>query len=254
MSSSSRPQPKPGAQEPWIPACRTEATSHAAQTTATPKSSDHIMWNPSLNNSIDHDASYLIRPEDFDIEISPYTSFSHDGRYVQVRGGRLRHLLNAAKTNEALVTIHKKARARNSSGSNSSSGNGKQQRQSKNLCLLSCHTKSEVAAAIASNLRLPPCMSNNLRLLIESSRGQRRNVRFVFNCYVSKLLTCKKCDKHCLVEAMHAFYDYDKKCVREVNEMFEHEYMPPNCNKMKEKYKMCSRATSCKGVNPIHNF
>ncbi|AXU41569.1 LEF-2 [Alphabaculovirus altermyunipunctae] len=234
-------------QEPWIPVCQTVATSVVAR--ETPKSSDPITWNPSLNSSLDRNQQYLIRPEDFDIEISPYTVFHHEGRYVMISGVRLQNLLNTNKKTDGLVTIHSAKARRRSSNSNFTP-----QHKSKSLCLVNCHNKSDFTAALHCNIRMPPCMANNLKLLSIASRGQRRNCRFVFNCYLRKTLSCGKCEGSCLLQAMYVFYEHDKKCVREVDEVFNSEYMPPNCIKMKEKYDMCSRSASCKGINPVHNF
>ncbi|ABY65840.1 late expression factor 2 [Orgyia leucostigma nucleopolyhedrovirus] len=201
-----------------------------------------LVWNSSVNgNVIDKTKDYIVPVEDIDFEIGPYTRFEMNGTCVRVSGLRLFHLKQIAAKSVNVVSVNMRAR----------------KKSCRNVCFASIiNNKTNVVKLIRAKLNLPPCMDRLLKMLETSPRGDRFKKRFVFNCYVANLLTCTKCCKTCIIEAMYTLYDHDDKCTREVVALFtrdeEDVYKPPNCVNMKRD-KMCFRSLTCKGANPLCN-
>ncbi|ABI35786.1 late expression factor 2 [Ectropis obliqua nucleopolyhedrovirus] len=209
---------------------------------------DAIVWNPSVTQSqIDKSKMYKISIEDFDIKLSSHTQFEENGLCILVSGLRLYYLIE----NKNLASTQ-------FNGINTDCVKAKFKKKScKNVCFQKLsQDKDAVVRLLLLKIKMPPCMAAILKLITMSVRGNRFTKRFVFNCYIANLITCTKCDKNCLQDAMNTLYENDDKCVREFDTIIrknEHLYKPPNCVKL-AKDKMCYKSVACKGSNPLCNF
>ncbi|AGE89965.1 LEF-2 [Spodoptera littoralis nucleopolyhedrovirus] len=245
---SSPPPPKPEeiCLKFLMPTTSTTTIGETAKTqseaTSEPVDENFVIWNPSIEN-LDRNVQYLVRVDDFDFDVSPYTVFAKNGMYVIMSGNRLKSLFNLNKRVNPFVTKFKE------------NTNSSKRKSLKNVCFkMYLSSKKAVIDAIANNVELPECMSRNLRLLKVQCRGNRHSIRFVFNSYVRTVFGCTKCDKRCIRNMLAVIYDHDDKCVREIDYIFDGDFVTPNCAKMKDKYSLCHRTNKCKGTNPIHNF
>nr|AJP07540.1 late expression factor 2 [Helicoverpa armigera nucleopolyhedrovirus] len=228
----------------------TSPTSFATTTTTAPSNDTivprQLLWNPSICKSkIDKKAVYLVRFEDFELNLSPYTQFEQNGLLVRVYGTQLYHLLDNKTNNATTVYDRKQAIAKNG-----------MHKSLRNVCFVNTQYKRQhIINTLRKALKLPACIELILKDILVRPRNGRFRKRFVFNCYISNLLTCTKCNKQCIERAMIALYQNDEKCVREFQSIFNIKtYKPPNCDKMAQKDKLCHRSLSCKGSNPICNF
>ncbi|QHB21784.1 lef2 [Artaxa digramma nucleopolyhedrovirus] len=230
------------------------SSSSSATTTTNPSSIDRdksrssssssILWNPSLTSKlVEKTRDYLVSIEDFDLDLNPYTQFEQGGQFVRVSGLRLHYLLKNNQHSSASSSFATTAVAKRS----------EKKRNCRNVCFeTASENKENVIKLINNVLRLPPCMQNLLSLLSAKARGDRFKKRFVFNCYILNLITCTKCDRSCLVNALNVLYDNDDKCTREIMSLCNKDqlYKPPNCVNMKN---LCLRSSICKGNNPLCN-
>ncbi|ABI13787.1 late expression factor 2 [Anticarsia gemmatalis multiple nucleopolyhedrovirus] len=199
------------------------------------------VWNPAAGvGSLKNSEKYLIDPDDFVgvLALSPCTVFKQ-GLFVEMSGLRLRALLTATKPAEPKrAVLH---------------------RSKRNVCLKACADGSINLAKALSSLRMPLCMVKIMTELSNASapRGGMYRKRFEFTCYLGNVVSCTKCKSACLIDALLHFYKMDPKCVGEVMHLLikaEDVYKPSNCVKMKAVNKLCPKAGTCKGKNPICNF
>ncbi len=206
-----------------------------------------ITWTPLLSNieNIQKNRNYKIRINDFNVDITAYTVFDQGGLTLTITGTRLYYLMKNKRHHED--SLH------------SMCATNKQYKKSlKRICFDSITDKKEVVSMLKTRLpKMPRCMSQILDDLVARARGERFRKRFIFNCYIANTITCPKCDKNCLEQAMAVLYEQDSKCEREFSKLLLREqdvYKPPNCNNMKSKEKLCPINGFCKGKNPICNF
>lgn len=205
-----------------------------------------LLWTPSNANidTLDKDADYSVSLEDVPIEVTSLTPFLDNGLRVRVNGIRLYYLLknkdkHVDATSAPLSTkkhVHKSL---------------------KNICFKNTHCKNDVIQLFQSKLKLPDCMQRFLSDFLVRPRGKRFRKRFIFNAYIANVITCTKCNKLCLLDAMSLLYEHENKCVQEFDKLlFKNTtlYKPPNCVNMKSKDQLCFKLGTCRGSNPICNF
>lgn len=182
----------------------------------------------------------MIRIDDFDIDITPYTTFSDGALFVIVSGLRLYHLLQQKKLKPVGVNFE---------------GDSKYKKSMKNVCFEDVSSKTAFLKKLRSSITLPPCITNLINDILVRPRSDRFKKRFVFNSYMVNVVTCTKCNKRCVVRAISLLYDNDKKCIGELHGLLKKEkyYLPYNCKKM-ECENMCPSTSGCSGSNPINNF
>ncbi|AIE47743.1 lef2 primase associated protein [Peridroma alphabaculovirus] len=204
-----------------------------------------LSWTPSsCASDIDKDADYAVVPGELPIDLTPFTPFLDNGLRLRVSGVRLYYLLkNRDKFDAATATAEQQRRPFKKS--------------LKNVCLRQVQNKQGAAKALTAALRMPDCIARLLAAIEIQPRGNRYRKRFIFNAYVANVLTCTKCNKRCIVDAMALLYEHEEKCTLEFDRLLyrsETIYKPPNCANMKNKDKLCCKTTACKGTNPICNF
>ncbi|QUJ09308.1 lef2 protein [Gynaephora ruoergensis nucleopolyhedrovirus] len=205
--------------------------------------SSPLSWNPSIiSKLVNKTRNYLVSVEDFEFELNAYTQFEQGGQCVLVSGLRLFYLLrNKERETVAATTPASADRQRI------------RKKSCRNVCFQGTFKcKSHVTKLINDTLRLPPCMRSLLTALSARARGNRFKKRFIFNCYILNLITCTKCDRNCLMQALSVLYDGDEKCAKELESLCGKEtlYKPPNCANMKD---LCLKSHECKGSNPLCN-
>ncbi|AIZ48572.1 lef-2 [Agrotis segetum nucleopolyhedrovirus B] len=208
-----------------------------------------LSWTPLNTNieTINKDADYIVSLDDVPLQFTSLTQFVDNGLRVRINGLRLYYLLKNKSNNDDGSGGEK----RKSGGSLSS------YKSLKNVCFKSVRVKSEVAQMLRSKLKLPDCMQRFLADFEVMPRGKRFRKRFIFNTYIANVVTCTKCAKLCLLEAMSLLYGYEDKCVQEFERiLFKNNtlYKPPNCVNIKNKDRLCFKPGSCRGSNPICNF
>ncbi|AGR56866.1 lef2 [Hemileuca sp. nucleopolyhedrovirus] len=213
------------------------------------KEEDYLFWNSSISfKDIDKTKQYLVLVEDFDFEIDCYTPFYNNGQCIKIFGTILFHLIKN-KNKKTILSPAASLKIKPSTIDTT-------KRSHRNVCFKSVSSnKKNIIHLIKSTLRMPPCMLNLLNLIEIAPRGGRFKKRFVFNCYIVNLITCTKCNKHCIVDAMNTLYDYDEKCMREFFHLINKNnspYKPPNCANM-SKSNLCFKSSQCKGSNPLCN-
>jgi hypothetical protein len=197
-----------------------------------------LRWNPSVTSAdIDKKADYLIRIDDFDIDITAYTRFSEGALNVIVSGLRLYHLLKQKK--QPVIQFE----------------DSKYKNSMKNVCFEDVTSKTAFFKKLRCSITLPPCITDLINDILVRPRGDRFKKRFVFNSYMVNVVTCTKCNKRCVFRAISLLYDNDKKCIDELRGLLKKEkfYLPYNCKKMACE-NMCPSTSGCFGSNPINNF
>ncbi|AUF81647.1 late expression factor 2 [Malacosoma neustria nucleopolyhedrovirus] len=204
------------------------------------------LWQPTLQLAdVDVDAVYTIPVEDYPLELTPFTQFTHGGMSVRISGKRLFYLMKQNR----FVDDGEMASA-------ATAVEASKWKSKKNLCLKHTSTKQEVVAELRKKLKLPECINRLINLIDDRPLGDRYSKRFILNCYLANVVTCTKCDKKCLMNAMRLLYCDEDKCVKEIFALLYKKskvYLPPNCIKMKEQ-KACFKRGGCKGANPICSF
>ncbi|ACI28719.1 agip17 [Agrotis ipsilon multiple nucleopolyhedrovirus] len=209
-----------------------------------------LSWTPSNTNNletINKDADYIVSLDDVPLQVTPFTQFVDNGLRVRINGMRLYYLLKNKDSSD------EKRRSSGSAKSSSSSS----YKNLKNVCFKSASVKSEVAQMLRAKLKLPDCMQRFLADFEVMPRGKRFRKRFIFNTYIANVVTCTKCAKLCLLDAMSLLYEHEDKCVQEFERiLFKNAtlYKPPNCVNMKNKDRLCFKSGTCRGSNPICNF
>lgn len=204
------------------------------------------LWTPSNTDihTIDKEADYSVSLEDVELVVTPMTPFLDNGRRVRINGHRLYYLL-------------KNANKPTPESKRSSAAKLPLRKSLKNVCFREASTKSDVAALFRTKLKMPDCMQRFLNDFEIRPRGKRFRKRFIFNTYIANVLTCTKCDKMCLVDAMALLYEQEEKCIQEFDRLLFQNltlYKPPNCINMKNKDNLCFKLGTCKGSNPICNY
>ncbi|QYC92733.1 Late expression factor 2 [Trabala vishnou gigantina nucleopolyhedrovirus] len=206
-----------------------------------------LVWRPLLEcKDVDKNKQYLVPFDEFNLDLSAYTIFHEDNKSVIVSGLRLYYLIK--NRNKTIVETNK--------GGGVVVDSKYKKKNCRNVCFLSVQdNKKNVVMLLKSSLKMPPCMDKLLKSIEQSPRGNRFKKRFVFNCYIINLITCTKCDRACLKEALSQLYNHDSKCVYELNSLVdrsERAYKPPNCINM-NKSGMCFKSHQCNGINPLCN-
>ncbi|AKC91651.1 lef2 [Lambdina fiscellaria nucleopolyhedrovirus] len=224
-----------------------------------------VIWKPSLNcNDVDKSRFYTVPVDNLDVELTPYTQFNNGALCVIVSGLRLFHLLRNKNRADIIASLSSSSLSSSSSSSsflskrlNKQSFLTKNKKSCKNICFQKTVNKADVIRLLESKLKMPPCIKTILKEINCCPRGGKFRKRFVLNCYIFNLITCTKCNRRCLTEAMIVLYCGEEKCVREIESMAQrgHEetlYKPPNCVNLK-KENLCFKSDQCKGANPLCN-
>jgi hypothetical protein len=200
-----------------------------------------LSWIPQNIDVIDKNSDYVVSLDDVDLDVGPFTPFIDNGLRVRLSGIRLFYLMKSKQNNEVVDrenTVTKR-------------------RSMKNVCFKDINDKDDVIKVLNQKLRMPDCMARFMNEFTVRPRGKRFRKRFIFNSYIANVLTCTKCNKQCVLNAMSIMYQHDNKCVQEFdNILFKNNtlYLPPNCVNMKTKDKLCYKLGTCKGKNPVCNF
>ncbi|QAT90299.1 LEF-2 [Spodoptera exempta nucleopolyhedrovirus] len=200
-----------------------------------------LLWTPSNIDTIDKSADYSVALQDVPaLQITSLTPFTDNGLRVKINGTRLFYLLKNYKEPQQVFD----------------NANMKKKKSLKNLCFKSIESKNQVVAVLQSKLRMPDCMQRFLKEFEVRPRGNRFRKRFIFNTYIVNVLTCTKCNKACLTNAMALLYQHEEKCVKEFDRLLfnDNPYKPPNCENLKSKDRLCFKKEMCKGKNPICNY
>ncbi|WBB27172.1 LEF-2 [Mythimna sequax nucleopolyhedrovirus] len=202
-----------------------------------------LLWTPRNINAatIDKTSDYIVSLADIDINVTALTPFVDNGLRVRVSGLRLyyliknKHEISDTADNYAAAPKHKSM---------------------KNVCFKNLDERDVIVKVLNQKLRMPDCMVRFMNDFLIRPRGNRFRKRFIFNSYVANVLTCTKCNRQCIADAMATLYDHDTKCVQEFNKIIFKDtiYLPPNCDNMKNKDKLCNKLGTCKGKNPVCNF
>nr|WUR10727.1 LEF-2 [Calliteara abietis nucleopolyhedrovirus] len=225
-----------------------------------------VNWIPST--LVDKTKDYLISFEDFPLEITPYTRFEQNGLGVRISGLRLFFLLQSMQnenrstygnsSDAQQLLLNKRTTTTTTKTAAANFGVANRRKQScKNVCFKNVATdKRNTIKLIHAKLKVPPCIDRLLKLVEVSPRGDRFQKRFVLNSYIINVITCTKCNRSCLRDALNTLYDHDDKCVREVSSLLNRDeanfYKPPNCSNMK-RAGQCFKSQNCKGCNPLCN-
>ncbi|AAM95000.1 DNA replication and late expression factor LEF-2 [Mamestra configurata nucleopolyhedrovirus B] len=208
-----------------------------------------LSWTPRNINidTIDKTSDYTVSLADIDINVTALTPFVDNGLRVRVSGLRLYYLMKNKP--DIADTAGATPKRKNAAAT-------LKQKSMKNVCFKGFE-RDKIVKVLNQKLRMPECMVRFMNDFLLRPRGDRFRKRFIFNSYVANVLTCTKCQKQCIADAMATLYDHDSKCVQEFNKIIfknTNVYLPPNCDNMKNKDKLCNKVGTCKGKNPVCNF
>nr|QNH90488.1 lef-2 [Mamestra configurata nucleopolyhedrovirus A] len=204
-----------------------------------------LSWTPRNINiaTIDKESDYVVSLADIDLDVTALTPFVDNGLRVRLSGIRLYYLI---KNKPTIHVTTKRATA-----------TPPQRKSMKNVCFKGQHERDDIVKVLNQKLNMPECMARFMNDFLVRPRGNRFRKRFIFNSYIANVLTCTKCKKQCIADAMATLYDHDNKCVQEFIKIIFKDtnvYLPPNCDNMKNKEKLCNKTGTCKGKNPVCNF
>nr|QKO28892.1 lef2 [Spodoptera exigua multiple nucleopolyhedrovirus] len=142
------------------------------------------------------------------MQVTCLTPLFDNGLRVKINGHRLYYLIkNKDQYAEALTPKNNKWSLNNIYKSH------------KNVGFQNVSSINNVVDILKTKLNMPDCM---LRFLVDfhvRPRGRRFRKRFIFNAYIANVITCTKCNKLCLVEAMSYIYGFDEECGQEFDRL-----------------------------------
>ncbi|ABC74931.1 late expression factor 2 [Neodiprion abietis nucleopolyhedrovirus] len=98
---------------------------------------------------------------------------------------------------------------------------------------------------------LPPCVSDALNMIDERPTSERFHRRFILHTYLKHKYSCKiHQNKSCLQNLLSKLYQFDKKCVLQMNKCFDANMKPYNCSKI-ILHNICPVEIKCHVNNPL---